>query len=290
MKKIYFYIFVSILLCVSISSYAQNSYFFNQKNLISIHASMNPRLMPMSHDNEYVDEFSSSDGIHRGTFYQRYNEDNELVGGNEKINLMLNTSYGRLFGGHHIIGVEFNYQKHFLTMNENSNMGYTYVDDYNTDPEMKPFLFSSPVFNVYDFQLFYGYFFTGAISPNKHLITFGGGVRIFSLDQDQNYRKNSETPFTDLSNFMTAYDQNIMFVRFSINYTYRILLTKNLSFDIGFNTNLGLSFEMDAAQEYQPGDGAENGAVYKRSFIRNRLGTENFYNIFYLRTGLSFAI
>lgn len=289
MKNIYFYLFIGSLLCTSINANAQNSYFFNQKNLFSVHASFNPRLIPMSQDNKGVDNFGTADaGIGRGTFYQYYNDDNELIGGNEKVNLMLNTSYGRLFGGNNIIGVEFNYQKHYLTMSENSNMGYTVGLGY--DEDFDPFLISTPIFNVYDLQLVYGYFTSGTISPNKHLFSFGAGVRIFSLDQDHNYRKDAATPFTDLSNFMEGYDENFMFIRLSMNYTYRILITKNLSFDIGLNANLGLTLNMDQGEGYKPGPGNENGPAFERYYVNSKLGAETFFNILYFRTGFSFAI
>lgn len=268
----------------SLNSNAQNSYFFNQKNLFSLHVSMNPRLMPMKQDNKYVDPYSSPDGIGRGTFYQYYNDDNELIGGNEKVNLMLNVSYGRLFGGRHLVGAEFNYQKHYLTMSEDSNIGYPVGEPYGENPI--PLLISTPVFNVYDLQVFYGYFISGSMSPNKHLFTYGGGIRMFSLDKNQNYRKNAGTPFTDLSQFVGGYDRSFIYARVTINYTYRIFLTKNLCLDLGINTNIGLYLDMDYGEGYQIG----NKVAYNRNYIRAKLGAETALNVFYFRTGLSFAI
>lgn len=283
MKNSYSYLFLIVLMGASYSSDAQNSYFFNQKNLISIHASMNPRLMPMSQNNKNTNYFGSNPGIGRGTYYQYYDDKNKLSGKHKKLNLMLNTSYGRLFGGNKIIGVEFNYQKHYFTMNEKANTGYS-QDGSGID--FKPFLISSPVFNIYDVQLFFGFFLTGNTSPNKHLLTFGGGTRIFSLDKKQNYRQDAETPYTNLSRFVQDPDKSFVYFRLSMNYTYRILLTKNLSFDIGVNGNFWLYLNMDNGEQYT---GGENIA-YTRYYMKSKLGAQTLYNMFYFRTGLSFAI
>jgi hypothetical protein len=118
------------------------------------------------------------------------------------------------------------------------------------------------------------------------------GLRIFSLDQKQNYRKDKDTPFTDLSNFMTDYEQNFYFPRISINYTFRMLLTKNVSLDIGVNSNLTMTFNFDP----QTGDPTQydyttdTSIAYGREYVESRLGHTTFFNIFYFRTGLSFAI
>lgn len=282
MRKLYFYIVVGLLLWTPIESYAQNSYFLNQRNLISLHVSLNPRLIPMSKDNTQTNSMlgeNTLEGIWPGSFYQRYNDDNELVGGNEKMNIMLNASYAFIFGKRSLLGVEFNYQKHYLTMNEAS-----------TEPSQEglPILVSTPLFNVYDLQLFYGFFSSGTIAPNKHLFTFGAGARIFSLDQDHNYRKDAETPYTNLANYMEGYDESFVYFKTSINYTYRILLTKNLSFDIGVNANIGLSLNMDSGEGYFQYH--VNGPYYDRSFVKNKLGAETMLNILYFRAGLSLAI
>lgn len=284
MKKIYFYLFLSVLMGVSFLSNAQNSYFFNQKNLISVHLSMNPRLVPMSQNNKSTGYFGSTPGIGRGTYYQYYDDKNKLSGEHKKLNLMLNTSYGRLFGGNKIVGVEFNYQKHYLTMNENANTGYS-LDGSGED--FQPFIISSPVFNIYDVQLFFGLFLTGNTSPNKHLLTFGGGVRMFSLDKKQNYRQDAETPYTDLSKFVEDPDKSFVYFRLSMNYTYRILLTKNLCFDLGINSNFWVYLRMDNGEQYTGGD---YGIAYDRNFMKGKLGAQTLYNMFYFRTGLSFAI
>lgn len=287
MKNLYHYILISILISTAYSSNAQDSYFFNQKNLFSIHASYNPRLIPKSNDKE---DYPGNIGIKKGTYYQYYNDKNVLVRDQQKSNLMLNTSYGRLFGGHSIFGIEFNYQKQNLTVNKNANLG----PDYDGDYTIKPFLASTPVYNVFDIQLTYGYFESSNIAPNKHIFSFGAGVRIFSLDQNQNYRKDADTPFTNLSTFIGSYDENIVFLRLSMNYTYRILITKNVSIDLGINTNVSVSGGLDATlgipnevyYDYQ----SESGPMYSKEFIDSKLGHETFFNIFYFRAGLSFAI
>lgn len=289
MKKLYYYILTIVILSTTFSSYAQHSYFFNQKNVFSVKASVNPRLLAMHNNKDKGDFMSYQEGIGLGTFYQYYNDENVLIGGDLKYNLMLNTSYGRIFGGNKIIGLEFNYQKTHMTISESSNSGFQY-SEYNQTPI--PFLISTPVFNVYDIQLTIGHFASTNISPNKHLITFGAGIRMFSLDEKQNYRSDEITPYTDLSEFMEEYDRSYIFARISVNYTYRILITKNLSFDIGVNSNLTLTthFDPEEGNQYSYGYSIVKDAAYRRSFVQSRLGYQTFFNLFYFRTGLSFAI
>lgn len=282
MKKIYFYLFIGAFVCIPLHLNAQNSYFYSQRNLISLHIGFNPRLPAMNQD---VISMEDKEGqLGRGTYFQYYDEKNELIKGNQKVNLMLNASYGRLFKGNKVIGVEFNYQKHHLTWNEGANVAK--VDEFG-NLTFKPFLTSNPVFNVYEVQVFYGSFLSKGTAPSKHLLTYGAGVRMFSLDQSQNYRKDSQTPYTDLSKFMEGYDDLLVYARISANYTYRLLLTKNLSLDLGVNFNLGIYMDMDHGESYQSGD---NGVAFDRYYIKSRLGAETFYNMLYLRAGLSFAI
>ena len=291
MKNLYYYILTIVLLSITSSASGQHSYFFNQRNLITVNASVNPRLMTMKSNSASSIGMYNDGGLGLGTFYQYYNDENVLTGGHMKYNLMLNTSYGRIFGRNKIFGVEFNYQKQHMTINENSNGGYKY-DQYGYDQKLLPYLISTPVFNIYDIQLTYGLFNSGYLAPNKHIISYGVGVRIFSLAENENYRKDALTPFTDLSKFMTDYDKNFIFARLSINYTYRILITKNLSFDLGINTNLTLTADFDP-QEGNPSSysfDTGKGVAYRRDFVKSRLAYQTFFNIFYFRTGLSFAI
>src|SRR5690554_6476908 len=289
MKKLYYYLLTVTLFSLALNTNGQNTYFFNQRNLITVNASINPRLMALK-SNKSTGMYSQ-DGLGLGSFYQYYNDENVLMGGHMKYNLMLNTSYGRIFGGNKIFGVEFNYQKQHMTINESSNAGY---QDYNYgyDQKVIPFLVSTPVFNIYDIQLTYGLFNSNHLAPNQHLISYGVGVRIFSLARQENYREDPSTSYTDLSYFLADYEKTFIFARLSLNYTYRILLSKNLSFDLGVNSNITLTTDFDPYDGDPSGyDFANNKKVaYSREYIKSRLGNYSFFNIFYFRTGLTFAI
>src|SRR5690554_6951889 len=124
MTKTLFYTIAFLLTGISFSSFGQHSYFFNQKNVFSVRTNFNPRLIPIRQNDSNDGMGGAEEGVGRGTYYQYYDESNNLVGGHQKVNVMLNTSYKRLFGGNKFFGVEFNYQKHNFTMNENANMGY----------------------------------------------------------------------------------------------------------------------------------------------------------------------
>lgn len=289
MKNLYQYIIAALLIGFTQSSFSQNTYFFNQKNIFSVHASFNPRLIPMGQNNLDNTNIGEHIGVGRGTYYIYYDENNKLVGEHQKTNLMLNFNYGRLLGGENLIGVEFNYQKHHFTMNKNANNGYQ-EDDYSSG--LIPYEISTPVFNTYDIQFQYGRFTSANLAPSKHLWTYGLGIRLISLDQKQNYRSDSETQFTDLNDFMEDYDKPFVFVRFSTNYTYRILITKNLSFDLGVNFNIGLAAMHAEVVDGIPSthDYSLNNSAYQRSFIKAKLSHETLYNIFYFRSGLSFAL
>ncbi|RYM35673.1 hypothetical protein ERX46_01390 [Brumimicrobium glaciale] len=289
MKNLHLIIFACLLFCFSQSTYGQSTNFFNQKNIFSVRASFNPRLIPIGQNGNYTDDgMYANEGVGRGTYYQYYDQNNKLVGGDQKFNLMLNASYKRIYNSDKVIGVEFNYQKHNLTINETANIGFT-EDDYDIS---KPFLISTPVFNTYDIQILLGSFSDAVLAPNQHLFTYGLGVRMFSLDQDQNYRIDSETPITDLDDFLDDYEKVFIYTRFSMNYTYRMLITKNLSLDLGLNFNIGLYQDMDAVDNLPMEYGYFTGesAAYSRNFVRNKLGHETFFNMLYFRTGLSFAI
>ncbi|WP_146194194.1 hypothetical protein [Brumimicrobium oceani] len=297
MNKLHISLFSFLMLGFFPIALGQDNYFFNQRNIFSVNASFNPRLIPMNQNGSFNDEMGASNaGIGRGTYFQGYNENNELVSDFQNFNLMLNTSYMRLYNANRIVGVEFNYQKHNLTMNENAVLEYKY-DPFDADKDIEvPFEISTPVFNVYDVQFLWGVFSDATISPNKHLFTCGLGVRMFSLDQKQNYRFDEATPYTDLENYMEDYDKMYIFTRFSMNYTYRILITKNLSFDLGVNLNIGLyqDMEADGGLPMQSGYYSEENPIespaYARYFVKNKLGHETFYNMIYFRSGLSFAL
>ncbi len=277
MSKFTLYIIVFQLMLVStFNSFAQkHSYFYNQKNSFAIRASINPRLIPMSNNR--------GDALDGGTYFQGYDKNNKRVRGDEKVNLMLNLSYGRLFGGNKIIGAEFNYQKHHLTVNRK-----LFVDNDNIDPDSYekkgiPFLSSSPIFNVYDINVFFGHFKKSALAPSQHLFQYGFGVRMSSLNTKQNYRMDANTPITDLSKFVEGPDDNYLSLRFTFSYTYRILLTKNLNLDLGLSTCVGLSLVQGGLYTFN-----ENEPIYNKYYIETRLKFENFMNILYFRSGLSF--
>lgn len=283
---------VFVILSTALNSNAQNTYFYNQKNFFSLKASFNPRLIPMRQDKVFGKDTYGNVGVGRGTYYIYYDDNNQLAVDQQKVNLMLNANYGRLFDGNRFIGAEFNYQKHHFTVNENANIGYEdgWYEDY--DSHWIPYEISTPVFNIYDIQFQYGKFSSNYIAPNKHLWTYGIGVRIISLDQKQNYRSDSETPFTDLNDFMEDYDKPFIFFRASINYTYRILITKNLSLDLGFNLNAGAAMKDAAAMAGIPSQSdyiTNNQSAYPRFFMKSNLSNETFHNIFYFRSGLSYA-
>jgi hypothetical protein len=298
MEKLHLSIFACLLFFMSQNIYGQETYFFNQRNLISLHASFNPRLIPMGQNDNFNNSLGAQDvGVGRGTYYQSYDENNKLVYGNQNFNLMFNGSYKRIYNSNRIIGVEFNYQKHNLTMNENATLGYSYIDPFNSNEQVAiPFEISTPLFNVYDIQFLWGSFSDASTSPNKHLLTYGLGVRMFSLDQNQNYRFDANTPYTDLANYMEDYDEMYIYARLSMNYTYRILITKNLSLDLGVNFNIGLYQDMEAdgglpmQSGYYSEENPSDSPAYVRYFVKNKLGHETFYNMIYFRTGFSFAL
>lgn len=271
-----FILFIVVLL-TSLNTFAQkNSYFYNQKNTFSVNLSMNPRLVPMSKNQKMAKE--------GGTYFQKYDKNNNLQKGDEKVNLMLNVSYGRLFGGNKIIGVEFNYQKHYLTANRKLFIDTLDVNEgYGYNELGIPALSSSPVFNIYDFNIFYGRFSDAVLSPNKHLIQYGLGVRIHSLNKNQNYRLDSSTPITDLNDFVGNPDKNYLTFRLTFSYTYRILLTKNLNLDLGVLTNLALAFRSRENFSY---DG--NSPIYDEYYVGSKLRFETMMNMFYFKSGLSF--
>src|SRR5690554_2797618 len=368
MRNLYPYILTFVIISTAFYNQAQNSYFFNQRNIFTVNASYNPRLVFILRSNSFdANYYETSLGL--GTYYQRYDKDDVLVGGHNKHNLMLNLAYGRIFNRNKVIGLEFNYQKHRMTINENPTSGYNnyyYEEDlepylvstpvfniydiqftyglfnsnhlapnkhnlmlnlaygrifnrnkviglefnyqkhrmtinenptsgynnYYYEEDLEPYLVSTPVFNIYDIQFTYGLFNSNHLAPNQHLISYGVGVRIFSLDKKENYREDPSTPYTDLSYFLADYEKNFIFARLSLNYTYRILLSKNLSFDLGVNSNITLTTDFDPYDGDPSGyDFANNKKVaYSREYIKSRLGNYSFFNIFYFRTGLTFAI
>lgn len=289
MRNLYTYILTFVIISTAFYNQAQDSYFFNQRNIFTVNVSYNPRLVPILRSNSFDGNYYDETSLGMGTYYQRYNEDNVLVGGHKKHNLMLNLAYGRVFNRNKVIGLEFNYQKQRMTFNENSMSGYS---SYYYEENPMPYVVSTPVFNIYDVQFTYGLFNSNHLAPNQHLISYGVGVRIFSLDKNENYRQDALTPFTDLSDFLSDYEKNFVFARLSLNYTYRILLTKNLSFDLGVNTNITLTTEFDPYTGNPSGYNYANNkkVAYSREYIKSRLGHYSFFNIFYFRTGLTFAI
>lgn len=93
---------------------------------------------------------------------------------------------------------------------------------------------------------------------------------------------------------MQGYDKAITPLRLTVGYTYRILLTKNLSLNLGVDGNIGLFTGFTPQDGYPNGYlyfyQNENTAIYNYGFIRSRLKYETFFNIIYFRGGLSFAI
>src|SRR5690554_1327465 len=89
MRNLYPYILTFVIISTAFYNQAQNSYFFNQRNIFTVNASYNPRLVPILRSNSFdANYYETSLGL--GTYYQRYDKDDVLVGGHNKHNLMLN--------------------------------------------------------------------------------------------------------------------------------------------------------------------------------------------------------
>lgn len=288
MKKIAL-LFLLVLFIVP-SSFGQKSYFYDQKNIFSIHARLSPRISVMR--NDVLGAGSSS----YGSYYQHYDENGNLISGNQKVNLMLNASYLRMVGRKIGIGLEFSYQKHNMTIHENYSGLYTGYDDNSIDyEEHDSFTASTPVFNVYEVKFIAGSFLGRNIAPSRHLLHYGIGFRTYSLDQSKQYHYDKDTPVTHRQ-FMSSYDSNFTFLRLTVGYTYRLLLTKNLSLDLGADFNLGggnimgLSSPESFPEGYFYFKNEGNYEIYDRAYMKNRMGFETFSNVIYFRAGVSFAI
>lgn len=291
MKKIIL-LFLLILFIVP-SGFGQKSFFYGQKNIFSVNARLSPRLFHIQNDN-----LGAGTSGH-GTYYQNYDENGRLKSGNQQVNLMLNVSYLRMVGRKTGIGLEFNYQKHHLTNHKELEYDYIHydVDGYvGNNVVIDEFTASTPVFNMYEVKLIAGTFLGPNIAPGNHLFHYGVGFRSYSLDQNRQYYYDKDTPVTHRQ-FMAGYDSNIMFLRFTVGYTYRLLLTKNLSLDIGSDFNLGgaimgetYSGNNSFPQGYFYFENKANNVIYDRPYVKNRLGKETFSSMIYFRAGLSFAI
>lgn len=284
---------LSVLIATSHFATSQNKYFYNQKNFISLRLNFNPRIVAMTNNGKKPSE----DGTAYGTYYQEYNKNGILTKRKQNMNLMLNFNYGRLFAERYLVGFEINYQKHHLTMKKNGlylpKKDPNIIDFYDSDYPT-PFSASSPIFNTFDFMLSIGRFSSKSLSPNKHLFQLAAGVRAFFLDKKQAYYYDANTPITDLSRFMEGYDKPFIVSRISLIYTYRILITKGLSFDIGASVNANISANFTpkdgAPTGYKAFNSGSNQPIYDRLFVKTRLGYESFLNIFYFRTGFSYAL
>lgn len=288
MKKIAV-LFIFILFIVPFN-FGQKSFFYGQKNLISIGTLVSPRLFHIQNNNQ---NYRSSG---HGTYYQHYDEKGKLESGNQVVNLMLNASYLRMITRNMAIGLEFSYQKHNLTNHKTLAEEFIYYQDLN-DVVIEEFTASSPRFNMYEVKFIAGSFLGPNIAPGNHLLQYGIGFRSYSLDQKMQYYFDKDTPVTH-SQFMGGYENNFIFIRLSIGYTYRVLLTKNLSLDLGATFNLGggnifgdsYSGNNAFPQGYFYFKDTPERIIYDRPYVKNRLGRETFSNVIYFRFGLSFAI
>lgn len=291
MKNLFIIILLSFLFDFSFQTYSQYDYFHGQKNVFAIHSNVMPRFSAMKKDRAIG---SKNDNSMYGTYYNEYDNNNQLIEKQQKVNLMLNVFYGRLVKRNILLGFDFNYQKHHLTMQEG---GFKRIYK-NSEGEKPPFLASSPVFNIIEAQFSLGFFLGRAISPNKHLLQLQFGQRYFLFDKNQNYRFDEETPVENLGEFVQFADLGNLGIkkwRFSINYTYRILLTENLNLDLGVTTNFGIYRDMHSysgsPEEYEENynyNSTYYEGVFPWLYVTNRLGFETVRNVIYLKFGVSF--
>src|SRR5690554_4646740 len=96
MRNLYPYILTFVIISTAFYNQAQNSYFFNQRNIFTVNASYNPRLVPILRSNSFNTNYYKT-SLKLKTYYQHYNKDDILIGGHNKHNLILNLTYGRIF-------------------------------------------------------------------------------------------------------------------------------------------------------------------------------------------------
>ncbi|WP_107038483.1 hypothetical protein [Brumimicrobium mesophilum] len=212
-----------------------------------------------------------------GTYYYERDNNDELVVKQQKVNLMLNLFYGRLVRNRILLGVDFSYQKHHITAFEHElNPEYDIVN---------------PVYNIIEIQGSFGIFLGQSIAPNKHLLQFQYGPRLFFIKN--NYNSDDGNSETELDQLYTTVDYKIPmhFMRFSVNYTYRQMLTENLNLDLGVTTNFGIySTFLDPYSPfyYDYYTGSINFLTYSPSYMKSRLARETMRNILYFKVGLSY--
>lgn len=285
MKKLYIILTLSILFNFSFQAFSQFDYFHGQKNIFAIHLNSIPRFKPMKNDVRFT---QTSNGLAYGTYYNKYNKDNELEVKQQKYNFMFNAFYGRLVKRRLLLGIDVSYQKHHLTMPRNG----LYTKDWYEETFF-PYTASSPVFNIIEAQFSMGIFLGEAIAPNQHLLQFQFGPRLFFLNKSQNYRYESESAYQNLDEFISYPNKPYRFMRLSINYTYRHLINENLSLDLGITSNFGLYGSMTPYDGMPYGYNFEENTTklfYHRDYVKNRLGYETLLNVFYLKVGFSYAI
>ena len=276
MKKI---IGVYFALALMTTVYAQDFGYLGKKNLISVSATGNIRLLPTA-----IDDLPLL-GDNIGYNVVKYDASNIAKHKKKYAKYDLRVSYARQIKRKLAVGLEFSYEKMNLTRASSS------VD------------WSTPVFNAYGVMLTVTTNTADKLTPIGYSTTFGIGPKFYSFSANQNYRFAQQSD-AEMSVLYPDYAKGMVGFNIFWQPSVRIAVTKFMLLDVGMRLQTGMVFKngtkLTNGQEHIGNESPlyySNGEQYeyigdtpvwtKEELVRD-LRKEALFNLATFRLGLCF--
>lgn len=277
MKNKMKYFFIVCLSVWSLNTVAQTPGYLGKKNLFSIHSTPSFRILPA---------FGLLDSGGNGfrTYKARANGSG-LDSKTKVARIDFRVGYMRVLSRKLQLGAEFGYEHMVLPLQL-----YTY-DNFRS---------SSPEFNIYGGYIKVGVTSGKFIAPAGFTNTVGIGPQIYSFDQNANYYFSSDI-YGDLSDSIAAfpnYGGPMWGINAFYQLSYRVLLAKFLSLELGLRLKAGVVFNGDRTSidlnavssvtnsGYDP---TINRAFWTKRDLKDAVLYENSFNLAQFRIGLNFV-
>lgn len=278
MKRITLLLVLPVVVLTISKSNAQTPGYLGKKNLVSIFTTPSFRLLPA------FGPFGEG-----GSGYDTYvaiNNGNSISNSTKVGRIDLRIGYTRVIDRQKQLGAEFGYEHIILPSNR-----------YYSDNKM-----SSPQLNQYGGYIKFGLTSGKFIAPVGLTTTFGIGPQFYKFDRSDPYFLYA-SGYGNVSDTLTAfpdYTSSMWSLNLFYQVSYRIILAKSLSLELGLRlrtgfvfmgSNISTDYNFNAQSIYNFGyDPTIDRPLYTKDDLRNMLRNEVTLNLVQFRFGLNFML
>jgi hypothetical protein len=196
----------------------------------------------------------------------------------------IRAAYSRLLSKRVSLGAEFGYEKMRMTRNPNYYSEVYIYDPVTNDYYLEISNFAStPVLNVFSYNLTLSLHSSKALAPNGFNVSFGLGPKIFAFNRNQNYHSSQSNLIT---NPFPDYANNMLSINVFCQFSYRYLLTNFMTLDFGLRLQTGYVLGRD----YSVVTGVATDSYWEKSDLIYSLRSENMFNLANFKFGVSFLL